>query len=246
MQKNKRMMVAGNWKMNGNLTMLHQFKRSFPVFENIDVVLCLPSLYISETSSANFSIGAQDCSYYESGAHTGDISLTMLAEFDCKYVIVGHSERRARYNESNEIVAKKAKAVLENGSVPLVCVGEPLEVRDNGSVFDYVGEQLDAVIESCKGAMDNLVIAYEPVWAIGTGKTATPEQAQEVHAFIRERLSKYCDDSHSIRIVYGGSVSDKNAAELFAQPDIDGALVGGASLKMDSFSDICLAANERK
>ncbi len=245
MQNSKRMMVAGNWKMNGNLEMLSHFKSSLPVFENIDVVLCVPSVYIGEAVGANFSVGAQDCSEHESGAYTGDISLSMLAELGAEHVIIGHSERRQAYSETNERVAIKAETALENGFVPIVCVGEPLEVRESGNVFEFVGEQLAAILNRCKQQLDKLVIAYEPIWAIGTGKTASPEQAQEVHAFIRSELKKSSELYSQISILYGGSVTDVNAAELFAQHDIDGALVGGASLKVDSFKIICEHANKR-
>jgi triosephosphate isomerase len=189
-------------------------------------------------------VGAQNISEHEKGAHTGDISADMLNDIGIEYVILGHSERRQDHNESNDLVAQKVLVALNKGLTPILCIGEPLDVREAGEVFQFVQKQIDAVVDLCGTAFFNkAVVAYEPIWAIGTGKTASPEQAQEVHAFIRAHLAQMNDSAQSMQILYGGSVNAKNAAELFAQPDIDGGLIGGASLKVDDFNVICQAAS---
>ncbi|ALS97954.1 triose-phosphate isomerase [Lacimicrobium alkaliphilum] len=244
---NRRPIVAGNWKMNGNLTLVgtmqERINRARP--DNVDIVVCPPAVYINEFDTTAILTGGQDISVFEAGAHTGDISAVMLKELGCQFVIVGHSERRTDHGESNELVAQKTRAALEQQLTPIVCVGEPLEIREAGQVFDYVAEQLDAVTDTIGAErLSELVIAYEPVWAIGTGKSATPEQAQEVHRFIREHLAKADKEAaQGIRILYGGSVNAANARALFAQADVDGGLIGGASLKQDEFLAICQAAN---
>ncbi|MFT6303592.1 MAG: triosephosphate isomerase [Pseudomonadales bacterium] len=189
-------------------------------------------------------LGAQNCSEAKSGAFTGEVSATMLAEFGCEYVILGHSERRAIFNESSELVALKCIAAQQAGLTPILCVGETLEQREAGNVEWVIAEQLDAVLAAAGiEAFDNMVVAYEPVWAIGTGKTATPEQAQEVHALIRVRIaSGSSSTAEALRILYGGSVKPDNAATLFSQTDIDGGLIGGAALDAESFLAICEAA----
>jgi triosephosphate isomerase len=191
-------------------------------------------------------MGSQDISVHESGAYTGEVSGPMLADFECKYAIVGHSERRTYHGESDALVAEKFEAALKFGLTPIFCVGETLEEREQGVTEQVIARQVDAVIE--RGGVEMLgkgVIAYEPVWAIGTGKTATPEQAQEVHAFIRGRVASHSADvAEGIRILYGGSMKPDNAAELMAKPDIDGGLIGGASLKAEDFLGICTAAND--
>ncbi|MFT6308167.1 MAG: triosephosphate isomerase [Halioglobus sp.] len=189
-------------------------------------------------------LGAQNCSEAISGAFTGEVSANMLAEFGCEYVILGHSERRAIFHETSELVAAKCMAVQQAGLTPILCVGETLEQREAGNVESVIAEQLDAVLEAAGiEAFDNMVVAYEPVWAIGTGKTATPEQAQEVHALIRARIaSKSSSIAEALRILYGGSVKPDNAATLFSQTDIDGGLIGGAALDAESFLAICEAA----
>ncbi len=242
---NRKPFVAGNWKMNGNKALVSDFLTNLPANNSVDVVICPPSLYLSSFDNAAFALGAQNVSEYTSGAHTGETSLAMLSELECTYVIVGHSERRENHGESNDIVASKVKAVIEAGLTPILCIGEPLEVRESGGVFDYVKAQLDAVANECgKQYISQSVIAYEPIWAIGTGKTASPEQAQEVHAFIRQELSKLdANAAQSVRLLYGGSVNAGNAHELFAQEDIDGGLIGGASLKVQDFTTICQAAS---
>jgi triosephosphate isomerase len=216
------------------------------VGEEAETSVCVPAPYLGEVAAAlarsAISWGAQDCSSHEFGAYTGEVSAAMLAEFGCRYVIVGHSERRALHGESDELVAAKAKQALANGLVPIACVGETLAEREAGATEAVVGRQLAAVTSLLGARIASVVVAYEPVWAIGTGKTASPEQAQAVHAFLRAALAAATGGSGSIRIVYGGSVKPDNAAQLFAQPDIDGGLIGGASLKAADFVAICRAA----
>ncbi|WP_371193360.1 triose-phosphate isomerase [Glaciecola sp. SC05] len=239
----RKKMVAGNWKMNGNRALLEQFKQHLIVPDNTDVVLCPPAVYLANAVGSHYKVGAQNISEHEKGAHTGDISCSMLNDLAVHYVILGHSERRQDHNESNELVAQKVKCALNAGLTPIFCIGEPLEVRESGEVFAFVQAQIDAVVNICGNEFfEKAVIAYEPIWAIGTGKTASPEQAQEVHAFIRTHLSKTNSDAQKMQILYGGSVNADNAAELFAQADIDGGLIGGASLKVDDFNIICQAA----
>ncbi len=239
-----KMIVAGNWKMNGDLSRIEEFRKQLSHLSVVEVVLCPPSVYLSSAKSDNYAVGAQDCSEFLSGAHTGDISVEMLKEIGCKYVIIGHSERRQDHLESNKQVAAKVKTAIDAGITPIACVGEPLEVREAGGVFEYVGEQIQAILELCGDTFfSSSVIAYEPIWAIGTGKTASPEQAQEVHAFIRKELLKVSEKAQMMSILYGGSVKPDNAQALFAQPDINGGLIGGASLQLESFKKICQAAN---
>lgn len=240
-------LVAGNWKMNGSRSLVHEFVDAFSgvEFNNVDVLLCPPSLYIPAFSGTDIAIGAQDVSHCDNGAHTGDLSVSMLTEFDCKYCIVGHSERREDHGESNRTVAEKARKVIEAGLIPIICCGEPLSVRENGNVNEFVESQLQAIFDLIDVKnLQNAVIAYEPIWAIGTGKTASPQEAQEVHGFIRGYVAtKDASLAARIQILYGGSVKPDNAKELFAQPDIDGGLIGGASLKAKDFISICQAAS---
>ena len=242
---NRKPLVAGNWKMNGSKSLVTEFINTLRVPSNVEVVVCPPSCYLSLCDNASFSLGAQNVSAFDKGAHTGETSLTMLKEFGVNYVIVGHSERRENHAESNNIVASKVKAILDAGLTPILCVGEPLDVREAGGVFDFVKAQLDAVAVECgSNYVENAVVAYEPIWAIGTGETASPEQAQEVHEFIRNELGKLdASAAQKIQLLYGGSVNASNADELFAQKDIDGGLIGGASLKVNDFTAICQAAS---
>jgi triosephosphate isomerase len=209
--------------------------------------LCPPAIYIPEVSrllgDSSVALGAQNVSDQESGAFTGEISVTMLADYNCRYVIVGHSERRHIYGESDEFVARKFARAVAGGLTPILCVGELLEERESGSTEEVVARQLDAAIQVAgMDAFARAVIAYEPVWAIGTGRNATPEQAQEVHAFIRLRLARNDDDiADRIRILYGGSVKADNAKQIFSMVDVDGGLIGGASLKGQDFVSICRA-----
>lgn len=211
-----------------------------------EVGVCAPFPYLADCVEAlrgtSIRTGAQDCSVHEQGAYTGDVSAAMLADVGCRCVIVGHSERRAYHAESDQLVALKARAALGHGLVPIVCVGETLAEREAGETEAVVRRQLGAVIDLLGADLARIVVAYEPVWAIGTGRTATPEQAQAVHAAVRAQLCEAASSAAGVRILYGGSVKPDNAASLFAQPDIDGGLIGGASLKAADFIAICRAA----
>jgi triosephosphate isomerase len=245
-------LVAGNWKMNGSresiASLLNGIKGGMGEVTVAEVAVCPPFAYLRDVQEllegSAVAWGGQDVSIHESGAYTGEVAGSMLADFGCKYAIVGHSERRTYHKESNQLVAEKFEAALASGLVPIFCVGETLEQREQGVTEAVVGAQVDAVIE--RGGVEMLgkgVIAYEPVWAIGTGKTATPEQAQDVHAFIRGRVAdKSGEVADRIRILYGGSMKPGNAAELISKPDIDGGLIGGAALKAEDFLAICTAA----
>lgn len=242
--------VAGNWKMN--LGFEEADELLFQISENleesnsdVEVVICPPSVYLELASDfaeeTSFKIGAQNISQYKDGAYTGEISAAMISSMDMDYCIVGHSERRKYFNETAEVLAEKVDNLLEYGLQPIFCVGESLEQRESGEYFDVVKSQIsDSLFHLNQSEFANVVIAYEPVWAIGTGKTASPEQAQEMHAFIRSIVQeKYgLDLADETSILYGGSCNAKNAKELFSQKDVDGGLIGGASLKADDFSKI--------
>jgi triosephosphate isomerase len=243
-----RPLVVGNWKMHGsraaNADLLSALLAARPFAA--DVAVCVPAVFLGETALAlagsELRWGAQDVSPHAQGAYTGEISAAMLAEFGCRWTLVGHSERRALHGESDALVADKAQAALARGVTPIVCVGETLAQREAGQTEDVVKRQLAAVIQRLAHCAAEMVVAYEPVWAIGTGRTATPEQAQAVHAVLRAQLQAATGHAQRMRILYGGSVNAGNAAALFAQPDIDGGLVGGASLKAADFIAICRAA----
>lgn len=247
-------LIAGNWKMNGSLTsnrelLLGVLAGAVQLPASVKLAVCPPALYVAQAqvelsgASSLVALGAQDCSAHTSGAYTGETSAAMLLELGCRYVIVGHSERRQYHQESDIAVASKAKAALEAGLTPIVCVGETLEQRENGNTQTVIEQQINAVVTVLKENTAMCVIAYEPVWAIGTGKTATPVQAQEVHAFIRGLLrSELKDRANAVQILYGGSMKPDNARELLAQTDIDGGLIGGASLKVADFLAIAQAA----
>jgi triosephosphate isomerase len=213
-----------------------------------ETVVCPPFVYLAAVAEAirgtRLKLGAQNTSEHEAGAYTGEIGVEMLADFDCRYAIVGHSERRALYAESDSMVAAKFERLLGTGVTPILCVGETLEEREAGETEAVIARQIDAVMERVGGANSSKgVVAYEPVWAIGTGRTASPEQANEVHAFIRKRVSEHDSAAAAgIRILYGGSVKSSNCEAIFQMPDIDGGLIGGASLKADEFLEICRAA----
>jgi triosephosphate isomerase len=211
-----------------------------------DVAVCVPFPYLAQAALAlaasDIRWGAQDCSAHEQGAYTGEVSAGMLRELGCRYAIVGHSERRQYHAESDQLVADKAKAALARGVTPIVCVGETLAQREAGQTEAVVKRQLSAVIHTLTHCVGEMVVAYEPVWAIGTGKTATPEQAQAVHALLRAQLAAATPRAAEMTLLYGGSVKPDNAAQLFAQADIDGGLVGGASLKAADFIAVCRAA----
>ncbi len=244
----RRKLVVGNWKMHGSRAANEQLQAAIAQArpDGCDVEVCAPFPYIAEVALAfagsDMRWGAQDCSVHEQGAYTGEVAAAMLAEFGCRYVIVGHSERRQYHHESDSLVADKAKAALAKGVTPIVCVGESLAQRDAGETDAVVKRQLSAVIHALAHCAGEIVVAYEPVWAIGTGRTATPEQAQAVHALLRAQLHAATPHADRMKILYGGSVKADNAAALFAQPDIDGGLIGGASLKADDFIAICRAA----
>ncbi len=244
----RRKLAAGNWKMNGtadSLTEVDALIAGHPS-PSVDILICPPATLISRmagrTGRTPIALGGQDCHAAASGAHTGDISVAMLADAGATYVIVGHSERRADHGETDETVRAKAEAATGGGLTTIVCIGETLEEREAGRTLDVVGRQLaGSVPDGATGA--TIVVAYEPVWAIGTGKVATPEEIGEVHAFIRAELARRfgAGTADDIRILYGGSVKAANAAEIFAVGDVDGALVGGASLKAADFSPIVTA-----
>lgn len=249
MDKERKLIIAGNWKMNKtvaeSLDLANGLVRELKEVKEVDIAICPPFTALSEVSKAvidsNIRLGAQNMSQNGYGAHTGEIAAGMLKEFSTKYVILGHSERREYQRESDELIAAKAKAAHEAGLKPIVCVGEQLEERESGNTENVVGTQVRGSLAGLTTEeMLGTVIAYEPVWAIGTGKTATAEQAQEVHAFIRNLLADLfdADTAKAVRIQYGGSVKPDNARELMSQPDIDGALVGGASLDMRVFSEL--------
>lgn len=246
----RRKLVAGNWKMHGSLAENEALLTGIlnGVGEaRVAVAVCVPYPYLAQVQAklagSVVAWGAQNLSQHARGAYTGEVSAAMLKDFACTYVIVGHSERRALYGESDAVVAEKFAAAQGAGLVPILCVGETLEERENGVTEQVVGRQLDAVIARCGvAALARAVVAYEPVWAIGTGRTATPEQAQAVHAFIRARVRALdAGVAAGLVIQYGGSMKPGNAAELLAQPDIDGGLIGGASLNADEFLAICRA-----
>lgn len=244
-------MVAGNWKMNGTqesvADLIAGLTAAVDDSVKATVVVCPSYVFLGQAKAAladsSIGLGAQDVCDQDKGAYTGEISGPMLKEAGCSYVIIGHSERRHVYGESNELTAAKFEAVKRAGLTPIFCVGETLDEREGGTTEQVVEEQLNAVIKAGGvAALAGSVIAYEPVWAIGTGKTATPDQAQAVHAFIRSKLAEQdAALAESIQILYGGSVKADNAAELFAQADIDGGLIGGAALKVDDFLAICRA-----
>lgn len=244
----RRSLVMGNWKMNGSLAanqaLLEALLVKWQGVHKAEVAVAPVSVHLAQVgqllSGSNIQLAAQDVSAHAGGAFTGEVAAAMLSELDCRYVIVGHSERRQYHAESSELVARKAKSVIAEGMVPVVCVGETLSERDAGQTLAVIREQLAPVIALFGASLAQIVVAYEPVWAIGTGKTATPEQAQEVHAFIRDQLG---GEGEQVRILYGGSVKPANAEALFAKTDIDGALVGGAALKADDFYAICRAAD---
>lgn len=211
-----------------------------------DIAVCVPAPYLAQVAAlvqgTPLAVGAQDVSSQDSGAYTGEVSVGMLKDFGVRYVIVGHSERRQYHAESDAVVAAKAQRALAAGVTPIVCVGETLAEREAGHTVDVVKRQLAAVIHTNGHCISEIVVAYEPVWAIGTGKTATPEQAQEVHAILRAQLKAATSHADRVRILYGGSMNAANAAQLLAQPDIDGGLIGGASLKPADFLTIIAAA----
>ena len=250
----RRKLVVGNWKMHGNLArnkaLLEAVLAGVKDLRGADYGVCVPYPYLAQAQSmlqgSNIAWGAQNLSQHEQGAFTGAVAPGMLADFGCRYVIIGHSERRALFHESNEIAAAKFDAAIKFGMTPIFCVGETLQERENGVTEQVVAKQLEVVLNHAGAeSVVKTVIAYEPVWAIGTGKTATPEQAQAVHAFIRQRVAKLDGAvAQGLKILYGGSMKPGNAAELMGMPDIDGGLIGGASLVAEEFVAICRAAQQ--
>lgn len=245
----RRYLIAGNWKMNKDhretVDLINGIKDGFTPDERFEVLVCPPFTSIpaavANTAETKIKVGGQNICWEEEGAYTGEISARMLLTIGCEYVILGHSERREYLKETDKVVSKKVKLALDTGLKPIVCIGETLDQREAEKTEEVVGGQLEGSFEGVdKAGFDKCVIAYEPVWAIGTGKTATPEMAEEVHRFIREKVKeKYGEDSaEKIRILYGGSMKPSNSADLLSQPDIDGGLIGGASLKAEDFLGI--------
>jgi triosephosphate isomerase (TIM) len=237
----RRKLVAGNWKMHGtmsaNARLLGRLASEWRPVQQREMAVCVPAPYLAQAQSAltgsAVAWGAQDVSEHASGAYTGEVSAAMVAEFGCRYAIVGHSERRRLHCETDQVVAAKAGTALAAGLTPIACVGETLDERERGETDAVVARQVDALLAALAADAARMIVAYEPVWAIGTGRTATPAQAQEVHAALRARLARA--GAGDVSVLYGGSVKGSNAAALFAMPDIDGALVGGASLDADEF-----------
>lgn len=242
-------LIAGNWKMNGGLAANQALLKGIlsglkdPV---CDIAVCVPAPYLAQCqtllATSPVELGTQDLSQHELGAYTGEISVGMLKDFGARYAIVGHSERRQYHGETDAVVAHKAQRALAGGITPIVCVGETLAEREGGRTEEVVRRQLAAVIHVNGHCISEIVVAYEPVWAIGTGKTATPEQAQAVHAMLRAQLNAASASAGRVKILYGGSMNAANAASLLAQPDINGGLIGGASLKAPDFLSIIAAA----
>ncbi len=252
MTTSRRPLAAANWKMNGDRasikSLLDGLKQGLPDRGGAEVLVCAPAVYLplvaAELADSAIAWGAQTVSEHGDGAYTGEISVNMLQDYGCRYVIIGHSERRSLFGETDPVVADKFRHAVENGLQAVLCLGEQPAERDAGVTANVLQEQLQAVIQ-CAGiaAFANAVIAYEPVWAIGTGRTATPEQAQEAHGIIRAHLARHDEQTAAaVRILYGGSVKAANAAQLFSMNDVDGGLVGGASLQVDEFLAICRAA----
>ena len=248
----RQIMISGNWKMNGSTSSVKELiagiKAGMASVNKAAVVVCPPALYIAQVMAAiagsKIKCGSQNICDQDKGAFTGELAGSMLKDLGCEYAIIGHSERRSLYGESDALIAQRFATARRNGIKPIFCIGETLAEREKGVTNEVCNRQIDAVIK-LEGvtALADGVIAYEPVWAIGTGKTASPEQAQAVHAFIREKIAKLdAQVAAGLQILYGGSMNAANAAELLAQPDIDGGLIGGASLKAEDFLTICRAA----
>ena len=243
-----RKLIAGNWKMNGSLAANEALLRE--LLQGLgqprcDVAVAVPAVYVAQVQAllqgSQIQLGAQDVSAHDAGAYTGEVSVTMLKDFGVRYVLVGHSERRQYHGETDALVAAKAQQALHAGITPIVCVGETLAQREAGETEAVVKRQLAAVIHTVGQCVTELVVAYEPVWAIGTGKTATPEQAQAVHAVLRAQLAAASTHAEKVPVLYGGSMNAANAEQLLAQPDIDGGLIGGAALKAQDFLKIIAA-----
>lgn len=247
----KKKLIVGNWKMNGSLQanadLVSGLLQGLPAPLNCGVGVAVPAAYLAQAQAllqgSAIAVAAQDVSQHEKGAYTGEVSASMLQDFGVRYALVGHSERRQYHGETDVVVAAKAQAALSKGITPIVCVGETLQEREAGQTEQVVKRQLAVVIHHVGPCVSELVVAYEPVWAIGTGKTATPEQAQAVHAVLRAQLAAATAHAERVPLLYGGSMNAANAAQLLSQADIDGGLVGGASLKAADFLQIIAAAN---
>ena len=251
--KDMKKLIAGNWKMNGSKAdaislaqeLVALVKNDLDILQRADLLVCPPFLHIESVQkaigSSELSTGAQDCAQTSNGAYTGDISAAMINDIGCEYVILGHSERRTNHQESDSIVSQKAKTAHEHDLITIICVGETAEERDQGKENDVIGGQLDGSIPDT-ATTNNIVIAYEPVWAIGSGKTASPEDVANMHAFIRAKLENRFTDGNTVRILYGGSMKPENAKALLSTPNVDGGLIGGASLKADQFIAIAKEA----
>lgn len=247
-------LIAGNWKMNGSKAeaislaqdLAALVKNDLDILQRADLLVCPPFLHIEAVQkaigSSGLSAGVQDCAQNSNGAHTGDISASMIKDIGCEYVILGHSERRTNHQESDAVIAQKAIIAHENNLMTIICVGETEEERSQGREKDVIGLQLDQSIPEETAVENNIVIAYEPVWAIGTGKTASPEDVADMHAFIRAKLESRFTEGNTIRILYGGSMKPENAKALLSTPNVDGGLIGGASLKADQFIAIAKEA----
>ena len=246
----KQKLIAGNWKMNGSLSanagLIQALLAGMSSPAAVQIAVCVPSVYLAQLQQLlvgnPMALGAQDVSAHDAGAFTGEVCAAMLSEFGVRYCIVGHSERRQYHGETDVLVSTKTQRALASGITPIVCVGETLAEREAGKTEEVVKRQLAAVIHDNGHCISEVVVAYEPVWAIGTGKTASPEQAQHVHAVLRAQLKAASSQAERIQIIYGGSMNAANAAQLLAQPDIDGGLVGGAALKAADFLSIINAA----
>jgi triosephosphate isomerase len=246
----RKKLIAGNWKMNGSLAanegLLKELLSGLPQALACDVAVAVPAPYLAQVhalvSGSVVAVASQDVSHHDAGAYTGEVSASMLKDFGVGFALVGHSERRQYHGETDAVVAQKAQRALAAGVTPIVCVGETLQERELGETELVVRRQLAAVIHLNGHCITEMIVAYEPVWAIGTGRTASPDQAQAVHAVLRAQLSAASEHADRIRLLYGGSMNASNAAQLLAQPDIDGGLVGGASLKAQDFLQIIAAA----
>jgi triosephosphate isomerase len=246
----KKKLIVGNWKMNGSLAaneaLVQALRAGWPAAADCDVAVAVPSPYLAQVQSlvdaSGIALAAQDVSQHDAGAYTGEVSAPMLRDFGVRYVLVGHSERRQLNGEGDAAVAEKAQRALAAGITPIVCVGETLAEREAGQTEAVVRRQLAAVVHRNGRCISEVVVAYEPIWAIGTGHTATPAQAQQVHAALRAQLAAASAHAPAMRLLYGGSMNASNAAQLLAEPDIDGGLVGGASLKAPDFLSIIAAA----
>ena len=244
-------LVAGNWKMNGSRASIKELINGVvegaKTLNNVGIAVCPSTIHIADimavTTGTNVAVGSQDNCIELKGAFTGETSIDMVKDLGCQYAIIGHSERRTMYGESDEVVAKKFATVKASGLIPIFCIGETLEEREGNITEEVCARQIDAVLElEGDDAFADSVIAYEPVWAIGTGKTASPQQAQDAHAFIRQHIAQHnADIAQKVQILYGGSMNPANAKELMGQTDIDGGLIGGASLKADDFLAVCQA-----